>query len=327
MINILEIELNPNSSSSFYRGREPLCRLMKDNFINLIQGNLNANWSDLSNCDIVFIQCPINAKSWNIMAMAKNMGKKIWIDFDDDILHIPEYYDIYQQYKYNPYIYNIIKYANEITVTTEELRETLLPYNINVTIIPNCLNDYIFSSDLNNEYTKNKIVFWRGGNNHAMDLFTYYYEILNIMEQSKDWQFNFMGKEFDWQMINRPSNYCYIESKELTTYYWYIHKMNPGLSIVPMIKNQINICRSNIAWIESTYSGAVNLIPDWGDYKNCPGIHYETIEDFKNGLNDAIKGNFDLKKLNDMSWQKIKDELLLSKWNEKRKDIIESLID
>jgi hypothetical protein len=326
MINILEIESAPNDACSFYRGREPFSKLMKDNFVNLIQGSLNSNWSDISYCDIVFLQRPSDAKAWNIISMAKNMGKKVLIDFDDDILHVPEYYKCYNQFKFNPYIINIIKNADEIITTTEELKKVLAVYNVNVTVIPNCLNDDIFKTVLNNEYTKNKLVFWRGGENHAMDLFTYYEQIFESMEQNKDWSFSFMGDEFDWQILNRPSNYCHIEHKELTTYYWYLHRMNPGLSIVPLIKNKINLCRSNIAWIESTYAGAVNLIPDWGDFKDCPGIHYETPEEFKNGLNDAIKGNYDLKTLNDKSWQKITDELLLSKWNDKRKEIIEYLM-
>ena len=100
--------------------------------------------------------------------------------------------------------------------------------------------------------------------------------------------------------------------------------MAPSCLHVPLHDNPFNRAKSNIAWIEGSYAGAVCVVPAWW---NVPGaLSYTDGPSYYEAIKSVIKGEVDKKKLNAEAWEFIMDTLPLSKVNVERLQIINSLI-
>jgi hypothetical protein len=326
MIKILEIEGNPNDSCSWYRGHEPLSHL-SDN-ISITLGYLDVTWPYFSGHDILFIQRPYNVNGYNIVTIAKNYGLKVWVDYDDDQFSIPETSVLYDHFKSTgtQELMNIIKSADIITVATERLKEKFSKINPNVFIIPNCHNDYVYPLSGKTRNTNNKKCLWRGSVTHESDLLHFWKSIEAGIKENPDWQFDFIGHQFTFQKIHKYENYNPINELPILNYMQLGKRINPSLLIVPLEKMPLNVAKSNISWIEGTYFGAGCLMPNFGDFKDVPGLHYSSKGTFDELFRNVLNNEIDLKRLNEESWSFIKENRLLSKWNKKREEIVNYLM-
>jgi hypothetical protein len=335
---ILEIEGYSSDACSFYRGRYPLVALRDEGFIetvDLVQDPSKCDWDQLCNYDILFIQRPYTPAHELAIIKANNLNKKIWIDFDDNVLEIPKTNPAYKYRKENnDPLYQMIDNSNMVTVTTPELKTVMSKYQDerNVVVIPNCLNDYVFKVDEKPPFGDNNKVIWRGGESHEWDLHLVWQHLRTIIGNSS-WDFNFFGKEWVWQNNNFP-NYKHWDKCEIITFYLKLIKFNPSLCIIPLEKIPLNEAKSEINWIEATYSGAACLIPDFGSYKTISGVHYNEIiepkyntSDFFDKLLGCLNGVYDLEKIHNDAWNQILKHRLLSNWQIERKKIIDFLME
>ena len=122
------------SSCSFWRARGPLSELAKQEKIRLMEGTWDDGWPTLRMCDIAFFQRPMNKKCIDQMLMIKDLGLKIWLDFDD-FPHIPSYHPVYKQYTeiYDEKTFmKMFLLADVVTTSTEFIKQHLLQYHNNV---------------------------------------------------------------------------------------------------------------------------------------------------------------------------------------------------
>jgi hypothetical protein len=329
MITILDIEGYENDPCSFYRGRGVLTELRKNYGYEIIPYFSGMEWSWLKMMDIVFLQRPCMDWQYNVIIKAKALGKKIWVDFDDDVLNIPDTHPIELVEFFKNTVkttIQIAKLADIITVSTISLKEKFAKLNDNIVVIPNALDDSCFPLQCKQKYSDNKKILWRGSRTHENDVYCYKDALLNGMQH--DWEFNFIcDQQFMFIQKFANSNYKYTRSMELIEYFQFIKNLNPSLCIVPLDENELNLSKSNINWIEATYVGAACLIPDFGDFKFCNGLHYLNQMQFEGKLLSAIEGKHDLKEINRQSWEYIKENLLLTYLNLQRKTIVENLMD
>lgn len=116
----------------------------------------------------------------------------------------------------------------------------------------------------------------------------------------------------------------HVPDKDVMIYFQNCFNMSPAVIQVPLQDCLFNRCKSNIAFIEGAYFGAVPLVPGWW---NVPGaLRYKDNESYYSLLKDALSGAIDLEAMNRLAWEYVCDELLLSKVNVKRLELINSLV-
>lgn len=114
---------------------------------------------------------------------------------------------------------------------------------------------------------------------------------------------------------------------DIIDYFRNIKTLRPSIQIVPLENIMFNYNKSNIAWIEGTYAGAVTIAPNLPEF-NKPGVlTYNSPKEFKSILEGCLKGDYDLRSLYDSSYIYIKENLLLSKVNNLRKEVINLLFE
>lgn len=322
MIHILTLAPSASDGTSFYRLAGVMPFLKKEyNDISITDNSYRdkVDWNDYTGYDIVVLQRPFLQSHLNIIKLLKSMNIKVIIDYDDDVLNLENhnpYYVGYEQAK--PTIIEIASLADEIWVSTEGLKETFSEYNKNITIIPNAHNDYLFPVKEKKEFNlTTKKVSYRGGKTHELDVYAHKDEWLEMINNNLDFDFTFVGARFPLMETSCGDNYLIVEGLHIIEFFKYFYELNTNIFIYPLQNTKFNRAKSNISWIETTYAGGVVLAPQGFNEFIKPGML--NYKDNFLYLFDRIKDDYKvLKILNDISWNFIQQNLLLSQVNQKR---------
>jgi hypothetical protein len=283
------------------------------------------DWFLMSDADIVFMERPQTPNMRKGAHLVKDFGVKLWIDFDDNLFRLPDYNpnkSFFDSPTTKGCIVDCLKIADVVTVATESIKHEFEKYNKNIIVIPNAFNDYNYTLPKNPSL--NKILQWRGSMTHRSDLLSCADEIFDVAARNEEWGWSFIGNEL-WYMTEFIKNSKALAEMPSIQYWKYIKNVNPAIQLVPLVFNTFNEGKSNISWIEGIYSGACAIAPDMPEWRK-PGIEtYRTPTEFKTKL-DALVNDEKLRRDNfDLSLEYINDNLLLSKVNRKRIEVIEQL--
>ena len=282
--------------------------------------NINVgSWASYIKTDVLIIQRAFNIHHVGYIYQAKIMGIKVILDYDDDVLNIPDHNPAHGTYVENrQYVLDSLRMVDEIWVSTEAIKESFLPYNKNIHVIPNAHNDFVFKVENKKPFNfKNKKVFYRGGDTHRMDLHEHCEDLVNIAHNNPDWKFMYMGvlgnEEFFRANI-KNLNVSVTSKLPFIQYMDYICNLNAMVAICPLEIHKLNQAKSNCSWLESTYAGSCFF-----GKKSLPEFNKPFILPFSL-FGKAIEENHitTMKKHNEESWQFICDNLLLSNVNKKR---------
>ena len=315
----------PQGACSYYRSIGAFSKIKNSSFEILEKGN----WVNYSSIDILYLERPVLPSFIEGMKMAKSFNIPIWIDFDDDLFNVPKYNPAHTFYSKQETIECVItacKMANVITVTSEKLQKVYGKYNKNVVVIPNAWNDINFPFDTN-AFSNKKIINWRGSATHRNDLLEYKDSILKAVNSKKDWQWSWIGKEH-WMISDfiEDKQKITLDEMDIIQFFNVMRQLNPGIQIVPLKINEFNEAKSNIAWLEATYAGAVTIAPPMEQW-NRPGIiRYQDMDHIYDEIIDTMINEKKRRAMWKDSMEFIESELSLSKVNQKRVEIIESLI-
>lgn len=329
MINILEVIPSSNDATSLYRARLPLLRLQKllpDKIMIYPHNNSVApNWDYILLFDMVFLQRPVDKHYFNIFKQAKIHGLPVWIDYDDLLCSIPvdnPSHDHHTPEKIE-IMGDFIRFADIVTVSTTALKINLeKKYKIKkgiIKVIPNALDLEMFP--LTPEFKNSKNIMWRGSHTHMNDLMEFSEEIVDVMNSNKSWKINFMGYN-PFFITGKIKNFTYTKFLGVDKYLNLLPNLNNSICIIPLHDSNFNHSKSNIAWIESTYAGAVCLAPDWEEWRKPGVVTYKNKADFKQKLKAMVTGAYDLKRMHQESWQFIRDHLSLAEVNKQRLTLI-----
>jgi hypothetical protein len=166
---------------------------------------------------------------------------------------------------------------------------------------------------------------WRGSDTHHVDLMQFSDAIRSCMNRD-DWEWMFFG--YNPWFIPKTRH---IPTMDPVMYFRTIRQINPGVMYVPLVDNVFNRCKSNINWIEGTMAGAVVLIPNfesWEWSSNTDALVYQDSENLTERLSWLMNGESQLlrRRIHQEAVQYIRENLLLSKVNQQRIEIIEQLI-
>lgn len=270
----------------------------------------------LNRYDVIFILRASSSEHLKIVKLAKDLHKKVIIDFDDNVLHVPETNPMHGHYagdKAN--IIGCLALANEVWVATEGIKRAFRLYNKNIHVVPNAHNDYLFKVENKPKFKYDKIAMWRGGGSHMADI---YYpgvteNIVKLINGNKKWHFYWLGQRFEFiEYRVKHSNLFYNPGASTIQFYKMMHKINPTIFFYPLIDNPFNRCKSACSFLESVYSGAAYF-----GNMNLPEIQLPGVlplSELPKAINDPEK----LEKSHEESWNFILENLLLSKVNEIR---------
>jgi hypothetical protein len=333
MIKLLIHSPTKHDSTSFYRSwgvMHNLNRIMGRE-LDLIDftSQRSWTWADLGGIDILFIQRPYSPDMLKLAQYVKNLGIKVWVDYDDNLFQLPN--ESRSFFNFTPQVKQImiqtLQCADVISVSTQPLHDF---FNQqlglkNICVVPNALNDDLFTRTPSFNHDSNAVV-WRGSETHVADLVYFTPEILQAMAATP-YKWHFMGFN-PFTITNLVDEYRLTEKiavhepQDVIIYHQQLVAMKPKLMHVPLVQNALNECKSNIAWIEATYAGAVTIAPDWTEWKRPGMITYKDQSEYQAHLVQP----HDYAAMWQSSWDYIKQNLLLSHVNQQRAAIIKDLL-
>ncbi len=336
MIKILCASPTSFDSTSFYRAYGVFPDLQRKMDIQVDPFTTGA-WPQIGMYDILYLQRPNNPKLFDLAKYAKEHLKlKIWVDFDDNLFDLPPESRAFFEYdlKTKQTMHSILKLADVITVSTPLLKRVFMGLGLsNILVIPNAFND--FWHKMPEKWNKeSKNVLWRGSDTHVADLIYFNNAIMEAIVKSED-RYHFLGYN-PFAITNEipffspgvyeehPDARVWVHKPEDNfNYHALLKKLAPRVVHVPLIDNSLNAAKSNIAWIEATFAGAVTIAPAWSEWKKPGVICYSSFEEYSQLL---VAQTDDHGKAWAQAKDYIENNLKLSVINEMRVDMIMKLI-
>lgn len=325
MIKVLAMLPSSKDATVFYRSELPLIDLGRHgvSYTDFIQ--TEPTWADIARNDVVYMQRPVSIHHLISAERTKSVGIPLWVDYDDDLLNIPEHNDYSVYAKANKEnIIAILKLADVITVSTEALKVALGHENKTI-VIPNAYSDDFFEYAKKFQTKRNNFIAWRGSATHKYDLAEVKSAILRFYD-NKEFKFLFMGYNPEFITLNfDKDSFVFSKPKMIFEYLKTFHRFAPLITIVPLEDDLFNRAKSNIAYIEATHAGSLTIARNLPEF-NKPGIvTYDTPDQLYDLLEFYTKNPRDILSKIEESRNYIKENLLLSKINKKRLSMLKTL--
>lgn len=339
MIKVLLASPIPFDGTGYYRAGGILPQLSKiiDGGVLVNEFRGGATWYDLYKNDILFLQRPMSEQIFKMATFAQSIGVKVWTDYDDDLFHLPNESRAYDDFpdKTKRFMVSTLRLSDVVTTSTPALGNVLKQLGAkDVRVIPNALNEQFVGPAVTKANTDSFNYLWRGSDTHVADITCFSDAIIRAIEESPDvYKWHFMGYN-PWAITNvvpmyaegyasDPSAKVYYHSKnDIKVYHDNLKKIQPRVMHVPLIGNALNAAKSNIAWIEGTWAGAVTIAPKWPEWERPGVLTYETVEEYL----QLLQTEHDYQKLWSESMEYIKKNLLLSHVNKQRADLVRELL-
>ncbi len=329
-INILTIIPQMEDATSLYRATGPFATMRKQIQCNpVFTSSIGENQMEFA--DVVFMQRPFTPEHVKIADMCADSGTPLWIDYDDLLFDLPPdnpAHHTYMNQEARSRLVKIINKASIVTVTTQQLKKCLqdpVLLNNNVHVIPNAFPDKFLS--LMKPYNHKKQVNWRGTNTHMRDIGDYATPLIELAQTRKDTSFVFVGYN-PWFVTEQmdPKQSIVVPPMTNGDYFRFMSATNPSVQIVPLSDNLFNRCKSNIAFLEANMAGAVAIVPQWNGW-NLPGcLTYRNQAEFKHYIEQALDEPGLMEHIHKSGREYIMENMLLTKVNSKRCQILESLV-
>jgi len=277
------------------------------------------SWVNCLNANILVIQRPSTEFHLMIIKQAQQFFMKVIVDFDDDILNIPEHNPAYGIYHPQiKFIKQIIRIADEVWVSTKSISESFAPFNRNIHIIPNAHNNFVLK-DKKPFNPENKMVVYRGGHTHRFDLYSYREQLVKTAKENHDWAFMYIGADYNEEFFRANQeadnkNVSVTNGIPFIQYIAHLGFLNAMVAICPLENTVLNRGKSNICLLENVYAGSAFF-----GNTDLPEFDLPFVLKMSQ-LGKALSENHiaTLRKTHEVAWQYIQDNLFLSKINEQR---------
>jgi hypothetical protein len=321
-------------ATSYYRAYGIFPNLRKKYIHDLTWQNFigggKRTWAELLSFDILFMQRPAFPEWLKLAEYMKGLGKKVWIDHDDNLFNLPPYNRVVDTY--NPVVkksmLDMMKLADVVTVSTPALQKYFMEnFAVECVVIPNAFNEELMT--MASEYNapqKTEKILWRGSETHQADLMEVADQLAFAMENRPNTFWDFMGFNPFFVTMNFPADkWRYHLSEDIMVYTNNLKAIKPQIVHVPLISDGLNHGKSNIAWIEATAAGAVTIGPNWPEWQRPGLINYSTVEHY----GELLMVPMDIE-LNRERWQASRDHIMenltLTNVNKQRFEIIKQLL-
>lgn len=333
MIRLAYIKNGSASGVRFYRGLGALIWLEKETGHQLRIDVLSTEKGPIEEdafygYDLVFVEHAVNEPALRTILNARNCMKRVWIDHDDDLLHVPPYNPAAEYYA-NPgnqkFITEALRLADLVTVTTPALHSLYKPYRNGtpIHIIPNAWMDYDYGLRKLEPVRKPIQIGWRGAATHDKDIDSVSAP-LNLLLKDPAFTFRVWGR-FPWMLegMNRDN---FTPWSSMRTFFASFLRNPPDFLFVPLIDNPFNRGKSPITVIEGALAGAPVIAPASLPEFNIPGvIRYRDNSHLREIFAHIKSGKIDKIEQVEQTREAIQP-LRLSTLNRKRIDLITELL-
>ncbi len=177
----------------------------------------NITWSFFAGYDILILERPSSGHDLSIMKLAKQMGLKIICDHDDNCLRVPPLNPMWHHYQQcKSVMMECLALADEIWVSTPEIKKAYSLLNKNIYVLPNAHNNYLMPLVNKKEFNhKTKKAIFRGGQSHEADVYEIAPELIKTINKNKKWGFEFWGCRFIYMEMRCGDNYLPVSSMPL----------------------------------------------------------------------------------------------------------------
>jgi hypothetical protein len=316
----------PTDTTSFYRGIGPMAALKRQcKYLNYMMSPV-WDWTTMAPLDLFFLQRPYTEDHVKMMEMAQDHRIPVWVDYDDLLLAVPTDNPSYFQFEHTKNtVAKIMADAEVVTVSTEYLAKAVRTIaKGRVVVVPNGLSEQ-FDSPNHGPRGEKKKVFWRGSRTHQRDVFTHADQIVRLARNPEhaEWEWHWFADNMWFVTDSLPKDraICY-EATDHIVYHQMITKIAPEVFIVPLHLSPFNLAKSNNAWLEATYAGALTLAPDWEEWRRPGIINYKDPEHFMEQLEKVLRGTYPREPRVAQSWSYIQRHLRLRDVNLKRVQVI-----
>jgi len=340
-MKILAVVPMPFDGTSFYRAYGIFPDLKKqfggDFEVNKFHGvGVTYTWADLLPYDILFLQRPAldAAKHIKMVEYMKAIGKKVWVDWDDNLFAVPMENRVYDDMtpQVRKATMDITLMADLVTVSTGALQEFFIELGCKkVEVVPNAwdferfpmASSYNELKDVPPPQEKKLHYLWRGSETHQGDLLTHSEIIYGSIQRGEHWTFMGYNPWFLTESVPHGT-YTYLKSEDIQIYLRILKQQKAQALVFPLRDHLFNRCKSNIAWIEATYAGMVCIAPDWPEWQLPGVITYTGTDQLQTHLSQ------DYSEYAGACWRSSKkyitENLSLSLINSKRKQLLTDLI-
>ncbi len=257
--------------------------------------------------DVIYMQRPYAKEHVAMAHYAKRWGIKLWVDYDDLMTNVPRHSPAYTAHlDSEEHIKKILDLSDIASFSTPELKKQLLDEsNEKGCVIPNA---FPFEPPASPN-TESRTILWRGSMTHNRDHTIIGPYCISIAAKYPEWKWVFCGDLPWWSTYIKNSEWAHW--MEVGDYLQAIRHMRPRILLAPLELTVFNLCKSNISWLEATYSGAVCLASKLPEFRYASHFTETTFLDeltslmkntqyYERKYADALKG------LEDYSFEKAK---------------------
>ena len=251
--------------------------------------NKDIDWADL-----VVLQKQTNQKALPFIQYAKQKGKKIITEVDDDYFHIPVWNPAHKYYhNKGPDLINFYRMSDAIVCSTPHLAEELSKYNPRTYALPNSLDIKAMDRLLNMEdaerskYTQylsvdqktvtledarermrgKTVIGWGGSPTHLRDLEQATEALIKICSENKDVLVVMMACTTDTLMKElKPEQLLLVKPVPIFMYPQVLASMEWDIGICPIEDNLFNRSKSNLKYLEFAINGFSAVCSDVENY-------------------------------------------------------------
>jgi len=211
-----------------------------------------------------------------IITLARKEKKPVVLDLDDLLLELPEEHPDRQGIYYTDALLPMLQALIEVdmvTVTTVPLKEYVYKYNQNVRIIPNFLNDALWTlriPTISFDQDRSITIGYMGGNSHAPDLRMIVPIVLELIERfPSKLQFHFWGIAPPAEIASLPQvTHSQLQVYDYPEFAATFQKQSADIFIAPLVENPFNSCKSAIKFLEYSALGVPGVYGDFQPYSS-----------------------------------------------------------
>jgi len=281
----------------------------------------------LNGVDILFINRVVGGTSLQkILDLRDKYGFKLVVDFDDHWRLSPDHllYESYKEFMASEIMEAYIQEADHVTVTHERLRDEVLPFNKNVTILPNAIPKFgqFLTTKIESSFTR---LFWAGGVTHKKDIELLKYPLRKLSEPVQMIMGGYVDNPEYKAMASAFTNgaklyHQLIESLPVDQYY-HSYKLC-DISLIPLTRSTFNVFKSNLKILEAANIAAPVIVSKVHPYLDIPHVNYvESQKDWVKHITYLVK-NPEQAKQQGLALQKYCDENFnFERINQERKNL------
>jgi hypothetical protein len=266
----------PHSACAWYRLLSPM-RALKDRIscswaVRMdARANIQAvDMGCLERADLVLIQrfFPLEMTA-PLLEQIFATGKPVLYETDDFFFEIPdENPTATLARRCAPYAKEVMRAAALVTTPTQALAERLAQYAREVAVLPNLLDERIWSAPPRqaSSRTRPTVIGFAGSETHVQDLERIEGVLLDLAARYKErLAIRLMGCATA-RLKACASTSVVPHQNSFDAYARAMQRSSPDIGLAPLVPNAFNACKSEIKWLEYTVCGAAGVLQDLAPY-------------------------------------------------------------